>query len=313
MCLKKGNLTYCSSCRLLSCFDVSSQAAVKSHVNVIRNFLNYLLHHDVCPEYAGQIEAAKATCNLAEVELWNVHRAAFLLPGSFNKACSTIFGGHFHDTYIGDPDSAGATSGVSYEHTSTVIKAGLAAQGNKKMCEKYNEHVRKEKARIKEDFATGFEVIEIEVANEEVEHMYRHPSMKSLEPLGKIRAKTWYNPSVLEDDLTEEEEADRLVNGGEIRTFEFWIEVSILQHMFKGMRIEAHVYRLSFGVWYFDSIIGVYPSFLTLLPNDDMIGWREHKYLEPRPTVGEEEYDDEDGLRHVDDGERGVKLAKDIG
>ena len=35
------------------------------------------------------------------------------------------------------------------------------------------------------------------------------------------------------------------------------------------------VHRTSFGVEYFDSVQAVYCSFYTLLPNEEMIGWRE--------------------------------------
>ena len=49
----------------------------------------------------------------------------------------------------------------------------------------------------------------------------------------------------------------------------------ILKKCFVGMKFITVVKELSFGVLYFDSLLGIFCSFCKVLPNEEMIGWRE--------------------------------------
>jgi len=81
---------------------------------VIKNFLNYLLTHGVCTEYTKEVLAARDIANLAEEELSCISKLRLMLPGDFNIAASTLFGGRYHgvqdDTQewaVADPDFEG--------------------------------------------------------------------------------------------------------------------------------------------------------------------------------------------------------------
>jgi hypothetical protein len=67
---------------------------------VIRNFLSYVLHHGVCPEYTQDVLAARKVCDVAEKELWAIKKVHNLLPGDFNIATSIAYGGHYQGNYF---------------------------------------------------------------------------------------------------------------------------------------------------------------------------------------------------------------------
>lgn len=104
---------------------------------MIRNFLNYLLHHDVCPEYKDQVYAARSLLDQADRELWLCVRAGRSLPGAFNTACSELFGGALGGLWVGDQDWYKKISdklpdiGVSPQMAKKAFKVGLIARGGK--------------------------------------------------------------------------------------------------------------------------------------------------------------------------------------
>ncbi|KZZ89503.1 Argonaute complex, subunit Arb1 [Ascosphaera apis ARSEF 7405] len=92
------------SSSLADYFCIDNPPAIQKATNVLRNFLNYLLYHNVCPEYTENILAARDVVDTAEKELWLLHEADLWSPGDFNMACSTLFGGQYLNGYTGDAD-----------------------------------------------------------------------------------------------------------------------------------------------------------------------------------------------------------------
>ena len=58
---------------------------------LIKNFLNYVLAHDACPEYAANIMAARNICDVAPREMRATHELLAGLPGAFNGAATALF------------------------------------------------------------------------------------------------------------------------------------------------------------------------------------------------------------------------------
>ena len=292
-------------------FDVATEKQIKSCTAIIRNFLNYLLHHDVCPEYKDQILAARSTCDLAGKELWACKQASAWLPGDFNTACSTIFGGYYQNMYIGDQEWAkdiDIYKGMSTETAKTIFKAGLAAQATDSVFEDFNAKTKEKNLGVTSTIATGLEVMDILKADKDVLGMYA-AQKPSLKPLGKMKARTWYNPTLPEEDLTEEEEVVTAIAPKEVKVYELWIEDEVLEKCFVGMKFDVTVRELNFGVLYFDTIIGVHCSFYCMLPNELMIGWKEpgprlpkrEKTVDGEMHDAHEEEEEEDDVNHTNE------------
>lgn len=282
-------------------FELDSEEKIKYYVGTIRNFLNYLLHHDVCPEYNDQINGARVICDKAVGQLWTISQCTPLLPGDFNTACSEIFGGMYHGMYSADMDWMAGMEldhqcGISPEQARSVFKYALAANADEAVFETYKNQLKEKNCSITSTEDTGLDVVEISFADAETLSLYARPECAGLAPVGKLKAKTWINPTTLDEDLTEEEEAALASAVPEIKYYEFWVEDKVLQKCFVGMKLEATVTQLSFGVFYFDAIYGVHCSFYQVLPNKLMRDWREpeKEWLPPRKKFEQHSSEDLD-------------------
>ena len=291
-------------------WDLTSEDMVKYNVNIIRNFLNYLLHHDVCPEYKDQINAARGICDKAQKELWSIAELLPLLPGDFNMACSVIFGGMYQGMYTDKQQwmeglDLELNTAISPEQARNVFKIALAANANDSIFDKYKKQLGDKACRVVATEDTGLEITEIILPHQEALTLYAQPQCAGLKTIGKMKAKTWFSPDIEDEDLTEEEEAALAATTPVIKGYEFWVEEELLHKCFVGMKFETKVTHLSFGISYFDAISGVHCSFYQMLPNKLMEGWREpeKEWLPMRtrgaggPSVDDEfneDFEDED-------------------
>lgn len=279
---------------LPSQFELHSEEKIKYFIGIIRNFFNYLLHHDVCPDYKDQVYAARTLCGKAEKELWSNSQCKALLPGDFNKSCSEIFGGMYQGMWSANQEWMQGMDldydvGISPHHARKVFKYALAAIADDDTHKKYKKQLEEKATKIASvNENTGFEVTEILFPAQEILDFYAQPEVADLKPVGKMRAKTWIIPTAPEEDLTEEEEAALAAKTPEIKHYEFWVESEILSHCVVGMKLEGTVTELSFGISYFDALAGVHCSFYQLLPNELMAGWREpeKEWLPMRKKTG---------------------------
>ena len=177
------------------------------------------------------------------------------------------------------------------------------------MFQKYNKHVSEKKAGVVEMLNTGLEILDLECADDEVLKYYNAEDnpVKGCSPLGKMKVKTWHVPDTQTEDLTEEEEQ---ANQSEpIHTYELWLEDDIMAKLFVGMKFSGTLRKLSFGPYFLDDIQGIHCSFYSVLPNELMLGWREHVYLPPRPKIidGAEENEAEESRALEEDGVKGTE------
>ncbi|KAL9581623.1 MAG: hypothetical protein Q9212_003791 [Teloschistes hypoglaucus] len=294
---------------------VDSAKDVQSKTNVIRNFLNYLLHHDVCPEYKDQIFAARNICDLADIELSKTMRALTLFPGDFQTACSEIFGGTCRDTFVRNPGWAEefeSDFGMHPDVAQQTFKIGLATQTSDEVSKMYMDQGNALDIQMTNIYDIGLEVTEVIYARADIKIFYeKHEAAKGLKSLGKLRAKTWHPPHTPPQDLTEEEKAaaQKTASTPAEEIHDFLIEDYILENCFVGMKMEVTVREMSFGLKFFDKMLGAYCSFYTILPNEMMTGWRkpedeplpmkkrgaamfQDEYLEPGDTVEDVYLDD---------------------
>ena len=225
-----------------------------------------------------------------------------MLPGDFNKSCSEIFGGMYQGMWSQNQEWMQGIDvhydiGISPHHARKVFKYALAAAADDLTHETYRQQLEEKTIKIiSVNDNTGFEVTDIFLPTREVLDFYSQPEAAGLKPIGKLRAKTWIIPTAATEDLTEEEEAELAGKTPEVKQYEFWVENDILSHCVVGMKIEATVTELSFGVSYFDALSGVHCSFYQLLPNELMAGWREpeKEWLPMRKSThgADQDYDD---------------------
>ncbi|KAK9449857.1 Argonaute siRNA chaperone complex subunit Arb1-domain-containing protein [Limtongia smithiae] len=64
-------------------------------IDVVENFMRYLMHHDIFPEFIPAILKTMEYARMARTEFPRLHKAAMLMPGRFNIAVSATYGGGF--------------------------------------------------------------------------------------------------------------------------------------------------------------------------------------------------------------------------
>ncbi|KAK2746324.1 hypothetical protein FQN57_003206 [Myotisia sp. PD_48] len=273
------------------CLDTEDKVMMAT--GTIKNFLNYVIYHNVCPEYTESIMAARRVCDEASKELWQMQQVVAAAPGDFNKACSTLFGGVQFEAYEDDQSWDGKEDNVcmSLPTARKVVKFALAGAGTLDQAVKFRDLANSNGLKATLVHEDGFEVIGVVMTSAETKTFF-HSQGQNLKAVGKLIAIPWRDPSIPDEDLPpgktpryrhflHEENGDGKDKPREVpsEVFEFLVEDEILQHLILGMKIDAQVWELNCGLHYFNRLVGVYSSFYTVLPNDSMRGWKKPRDL----------------------------------
>ncbi|PQE10219.1 Argonaute subunit Arb1 protein [Rutstroemia sp. NJR-2017a WRK4] len=273
---------------------------VRQYSAVVRNFLNYVLAHGVCPEYTKEVMAARKICDLAEKEFKNIADIQLKLPGDFNIAASTIYGGEYKDRLAAyaewanpgdDPNGWSAEAPMFSEAIAQFIFKGVVAMVGTK--DHYDRAI-KDGIFLTQSQARCFEVVGVELASDSAIKEFaciKDPrGLGSLKPVGKLFVKHWEGPGFEEEDMTDDESVRNDADGP---IEELWVENHILEHCYEGLKLEVIVRELNIGVRYFDRCVGLYPSFHLYLPNEKMTGWKDPIPNErPPPTEDDPEVEE---------------------
>ncbi|EGE81665.2 hypothetical protein, variant [Blastomyces dermatitidis ER-3] len=265
---------------------LETEALVDMATGTIRNFLNYILLHDVCPEYTENILAARAVCDTAKVELWKAQQTNCWAPGHFNMACSTLFGGYFYGFYTGGQEWSNEVGAEGMEDSVArkVVKFALAGAGSYEQAVRFRDLANSNELKATCVDENGFEVTAIAPVDGNVRDFYKQHA-PDLQPIGKLRAKPWRNPGLSEEDLPPGQVCGTEPSSPSVADeYEFFVDESMLQFCFVGMKVDTTVWELNCGLHYFDNVMAIYCSFYTILLNESMIGWKE-----PRDLRGDDE------------------------
>jgi hypothetical protein len=266
-------------------FSIDHEREIKLYSHVIRNFLNYVLHHCVCPEYTADVMAARKICDLAEKELWAIRQLQTKLPGDFNVAASTLYGGRYKEYRLSaqawcpdDPDFLDYPSlklGFSEGEAERIFKTAVAFAGDDILfmrAMKADNHVVKTTRKFYE--VVGTERPSLNTIQEYASVKNWKGEAGYIKALGVVKFKTWEGPGLEPEDFTDDEDATE-VKAGDAGLESFWLEDEILELFFVGLKLEVEVQELNIGIKFFDTAIGLHCSFHTYLPNEKMIHWKE--------------------------------------
>ncbi|KAH0127800.1 hypothetical protein KCU84_g13451, partial [Aureobasidium melanogenum] len=237
-----------------------------------RNFYNYLLHHNVCPEFESQIQAARKVCDLADIELFNVVVVNERLPGPFNTAVSATHGGTVAGVYSGDHEWEDSSAiNRTLQDCQDIVKFAISAYGSEQQYDKVGD-VSKFQTVYQEQIS--LEVTKVEMADEATRALYDAAREKKpfLVALGKLHCRRWTYP--LAPNFNHSVEA--LKRQQIEHTMTLWVEENILQYCAVGMKIEGEVRELDIGIKWLDSVRAISPSIFEWLPNEF---YKEEKVL----------------------------------
>lgn len=266
-------------------------------VEVVFNFLKYVEHHDVCPEYAGDVKNAQKVCETALEEMPSICKAVALLPGTFNIAAARLFCEDDNPLSFENGDGSwevewktmdDATAQVVFGATLAILldpKVSKAVMGSKLGVTHMSEET--------------FEVVEIAFAEEEPRAKYKATSQHlartmdiKLETCGSLIVR----PTVVRNGWDNTSNPTPSATADET----FILEESILEELKVGMAITMTVCTLNVGLKFIKEIRKVHPTFYLFLPQQLMLKFKE-PVLNPRPapSVHNPEAGEEDVLGDI--------------
>ncbi|KAK8869063.1 Argonaute-binding protein 1 [Apiospora arundinis] len=290
---------------------------------LIHNFLNYVLHHDVCPEYTANIKAAQAICQIAPDELHATYDLYAAIPDSFNTAARFLFcdGGIFK-TY--EPEKPVSETPKAKEKTETgwegyearykpddldahlqliIFRFNLMDKIKDEKLKQSIHETEPREIRVAKTKNQAYQVISthrpskrVKVHNEEM--LQQENLGGKIKPTGIVLLR----PTTIDhawSNVPRPEEVDDSQRSTEM----FIVDDDLLAKMVVGMKMQLVVCELNIGGFRFiKECQEVRTSFDTLLPQSLMQTWKDPVLNErPPPSVAHPE------VGHLDP----AKMAQD--
>lgn len=268
-------------------------------VSLIENFLKYVLHHDVCPEYDDQVREALRLCDLARTELPLSYECVRSFPGEFNWAATRFFCNGNPDPQSRDRPAAAIPGWFEPREgldPDRVLRAGVLLLGSEEQCKRLVE-TGPQKIRVVSTSIVHLEVAEI-----------RRPTAEVAKLFGCIRASTpehdrevWCRPmgtAVLRPCRIEDgwDYTDLWNSPSYPKADETYIlDDALLARMRPGFKLVAKVQELSIGLRFIEEVNRVLVSFYEFLPQELMMDFREPEpSTRPPPSVDNPDASEDD-------------------
>ncbi|KAJ4217631.1 hypothetical protein NW759_008942 [Fusarium solani] len=244
-------------------------------IDTVVNFLRYILHHDVCPEYEDDVKAALQVCDTACVEWPMVRQLYTALPGNFNLAAADLF--------CPAETAEEAWAFQQYKRPEdfdpkSVFFSAIALMDEPEL---FGRICTKE-PKLEREFTCTIELVEVFHPSEDMikrvkslvigDNPFEHvPVGKAIFKQGTIE-DDWETP-VFPWPITED-------------TMTLFFDDNILECMALGMKATATIYELDAGLRFVKSVEIIVPSFYTYLPQELMRGYKEPRDSDrPAPSI----------------------------
>lgn len=286
--------------------------------DTILNFLKYVRHHDVCPEFTGNINQAMEICTQALLELPRIGEAGRVIPGDFNLACRVLFcstgipldPGDFNPGFelYEDRKTYELADGKTFKYPEaldpcmtlpTNFDPQLVFRSTIALHEP--EHIARindssDTLRVINAFEEVYEVAEIVFAQQQLVDMYigisgSDDTIRAIEPVGHIVLI----PTITEDgwDNHPTHAEGRADNPG--NPISLYMDHNVLEQLNVGMKMRVTVCELNLGdgLEFIKEVAELLPSFHVFLPQSLMMHYKPPK-PDTRPPPSAEDPEAED-------------------
>ncbi|KAI2470965.1 Argonaute siRNA chaperone complex subunit Arb1-domain-containing protein [Annulohypoxylon bovei var. microspora] len=255
--------------RIVPSIYMYDEDANKLAADLIKNFLNYVLIHDVCPEYDNDIKAAKQVCEIAPIELRMMHELLQELPGTFNSIAKELFYDKELQKCKGNIEGELYDKLVSFRVT---VLTSAKKRIRKRLITSSDDPTTTRVISIKEE---TYQVVDIcapdpggiTVVEEELEAAGHKGKGK---PAGLLLLK----PSIIDHGFNNVLRSDQF-DSESAEVEEYLLEGELLAKFEKGMKIKAVVCELDIGLRFIAKVKDVRVSFDQFLPQMLMEGWKD--------------------------------------
>lgn len=242
---------------------------IKLAADVVENFLNYVLHHDVCPEYADDVKKAKAICRESLDQISRCFQVTWEGPGDFNIACSALL--DHGKRRVFDPDSTSDEYSMPVEHAQRVFYASVAVHSF--LFQRMGGKPLKNLEAV-DEVKQAFEVVDIREPDEQQAQTYLgvrdiKGETGKVKPCGKLTLRA----IDLDDGWDKGSFSGPAPGIGDQE--EFVLDCAVLQHMTVGMKLKLAVCIVDTGFKFIKAFTDVRPRYYTFLPQELMMNYKE--------------------------------------
>lgn len=276
--------------------------------DTILNFLRYVRHHDVCPEYSENLNEAIRICEISVTEMSQVGAVARVMPGDFNLACRILFCSNGKRTGSADPspdehvmyeDKSTAKYGETVDipdFFETVVLAPANFDPELVFKTTIALHVPDcitrvndidEPIQIVKAFAGDYEVRKIIFADADLVGVYEGVTQHdgSLRTVGAVGQVVMF-PTVIEDGWEGSPTLEKGRGARPGKPISLYMDHEVLTQLREGMKLSLTICELSIGVAFVKEVVTVLPSFHVFLPQSLMMQWKTPRLNErPPPSV----------------------------
>ncbi|ODQ52127.1 hypothetical protein SAICODRAFT_72068 [Saitoella complicata NRRL Y-17804] len=214
---------------------------------LVLNFLRYIHAHRALPEYSADIVSAIEVAKRACVEVPRNRMFGTSAPGRWNLGCSAVFGGYSDGLWVDDAVENGGRP--SWDNT---VPSARSQQDTLKLSE-----ARELITKVLGPDALSAKKVKEEILLTEVTSINK----SSDGDLGTLMLKPWHYEGMAPQETS-------------VTSLEVKLENSALEHAYIGMHIDATFHQLDNGMWYFDRVTGITPSFyIEPIDDDDEDPW----------------------------------------
>lgn len=286
---------------------------IRLAADTILNFLKYIRHHDVCPEYSNDVNEAIRICEASMTELPQIAAAAAALPGDFHLACRILFcssgksiggkgvtddglvmyedkGLSTRDEIIETPGSCSTTfMAPAGFHPELVFKTTIALQDPNQIPRLIDAA---KPIYVVSVFEEAYEVDEIVFAEEDMVRAYegvteQGSSFRAIGPVGFVALL----PTSIEDGWDNRPCRDAV--GDSSKASLLLMDHEVLTQLRRGMKLRLTICELDIGVRFIREVREVLPSFHVFLPQSLMLSWKTPR-LSERPAPSADDPDAEE-------------------
>ncbi|KAI0525866.1 Argonaute siRNA chaperone complex subunit Arb1-domain-containing protein [Xylaria bambusicola] len=242
---------------------------IQTAADVVKNFLNYVLMQDVCPEYTANIVAARHVCDIAPIEFRYIHELTFELPGHFNCAARSLF----CEGQINHLDrEENSEAFVQFKLTTLVWSSSDKA---KLVKQKILNTADPTTIKVISTASKTYQVLEMARPLQKDKKMVEK-KLAELEAKSKVKPAGIISvaPAIIAHgwgNMPRPEEVDF----SNAETEEFFLEDELLGKFEIGMKIAMTVCELNIGLRFIKEVHDLRVSFDTFLPQYLMANWKE--------------------------------------
>ncbi|KAH8172191.1 argonaute siRNA chaperone (ARC) complex subunit arb1 domain-containing protein [Sarocladium implicatum] len=265
-------------------------------ISVVENFLRYVLQHDVCPEYEGDVNNALEVCQKARLEWPMIRKLRCALPGRLNQAAAEYLGVQekvdwacipYEDSEEDESEDEGA--GISAK---AMLFCAMALMSDdetfQKLCD--SSSIGSLTTRLVRGSAR---VHAIQRPSEEEEQHFLNLQVndRSIPPIGKAV----FERTTIRDgwDPTDDKDPPPELP----KSFHLYIDDRVLKYMAPGMKMNVTLVEVvDIGVYFLKTAGPVLPSFYKFLPQELMRHYKEPREVEKPTKVVIDETEEDDNI-----------------